>query len=108
MFFSKYVLSEIFFINIEQVTFNCSFILRKGGKVTIYKKKINNRRLYDIFIRYEMTNTPFVHKRDKSAKQTKKLKLVTLFRNKRFMLDEMFQRNASKFAILLEYENRIS
>ena len=29
----------------------------------------------------------------------------TLFRNKRFMLDEMLQRNASKFAILLEYEN---
>ena len=28
-----------------------------------------------------------------------------LFRNKRFMLDEMFQRNASKFAIFLEYEN---
>ena len=29
----------------------------------------------------------------------------TLFRNKRFMLDEMFQKNASKFIILLEYEN---
>ena len=29
----------------------------------------------------------------------------TLFRNKRFMLDEMFQRNASKCAIILEYEN---
>ena len=29
----------------------------------------------------------------------------SLFRNKRFMLDEMFQWNASKFAILLEYEN---
>ena len=32
----------------------------------------------------------------------------TLFRNKRFMLDEMFQRNASKFAIFLEYENPCS
>ena len=30
---------------------------------------------------------------------------ITLFRNKRFMLDERFQRTASKFAILLEYEN---
>ena len=29
----------------------------------------------------------------------------SLFRNKTFMLDEMFQRKASKFAILLEYEN---
>ena len=29
---------------------------------------------------------------------------VALFINKRFKLDEMFQRNASKFAILLEYE----
>ena len=29
----------------------------------------------------------------------------TLFRNMRFMLDEMFQQNASKFAIYLEYEN---
>ena len=29
---------------------------------------------------------------------------VTLFRNKRFMLEEMFQWNASKFALLLEYE----
>ena len=29
----------------------------------------------------------------------------SLFRNKRFMLDEMFRKNASKFAILLEYEN---
>ena len=28
-----------------------------------------------------------------------------LFRNKRFMLDEMTQRNASKFAIFYEYEN---
>ena len=28
-----------------------------------------------------------------------------LFRNERFMLDEMFQRNASKFAIFLEYEH---
>ena len=34
--------------------------------------------------------------------------LSTLFRNKRFMLDEMFQWNASKFAILLEYENPCS
>ena len=33
------------------------------------------------------------------------LLLVALFRNKRFMLDEMFQQNASKFAIFLEYEN---
>ena len=30
---------------------------------------------------------------------------IGLFRNKRFMLDEMFQRNVSKFAIFLEYEN---
>ena len=29
---------------------------------------------------------------------------MSLFRNKRFVLDEMFQRIASKFAILLEYE----
>ena len=29
----------------------------------------------------------------------------SLFRNKRFMLDEMFQQNASKFAIFLKYEN---
>ena len=29
----------------------------------------------------------------------------TLFRNKRFMLDEKFQGNASKFAIFLENEN---
>ena len=33
---------------------------------------------------------------------------MSLFRNKRFMLDEMFQRNAFKFAILLEYENQCS
>ena len=32
----------------------------------------------------------------------------TLFRNKRFMLDEMSQRNASKFAIFLEHENPCS
>ena len=31
--------------------------------------------------------------------------ILSLFRNKRFMLDKMFQWNASKFAILLEYEN---
>ena len=30
---------------------------------------------------------------------------TTLFRKKSFMLDEMFQRNAPKFAIFLEYEN---
>ena len=30
--------------------------------------------------------------------------IPTLFRNKRFMLDEMTQQNASKFAIFLEYE----
>ena len=30
---------------------------------------------------------------------------VTLFRNERFMLDEMLKQNASKFAIHLEYEN---
>ena len=29
---------------------------------------------------------------------------ISLFRNRRFMLDEMFQRNASKFVILLEYK----
>ena len=28
-----------------------------------------------------------------------------LFRNKRFMLDEMFQQNTTKFAIFLEYKN---
>ena len=32
----------------------------------------------------------------------------TIFRNKRFMLDEMTQRNASKFAIFLEYKNPCS
>ena len=32
----------------------------------------------------------------------------TLFWNKRFMLDEMFLRNASKFAKFLEYENPCS
>ena len=32
----------------------------------------------------------------------------TLFRNKRFMLDEMIQRNASKFAIFYVYENPYS
>ena len=31
--------------------------------------------------------------------------LGTLFRNKRFMLDEMYQQNASKFDKFLEYEN---
>ena len=30
------------------------------------------------------------------------------FRNKRFMIDDMFRRNPSKFAILLEYENPCS
>ena len=30
---------------------------------------------------------------------------TSLFRNKRFMLDEMTWQNASKFAIFLEYEN---
>ena len=30
---------------------------------------------------------------------------IALFRNKRFMIDKMFQRNASKYAIFLEYEN---
>ena len=34
-----------------------------------------------------------------------KQNLYSLFRKKRFMLDEMFQQNASKFAIFLEYEN---
>ena len=36
----------------------------------------------------------------------KKSLLVALFRKRMFMLDEMFQflRNASKFAILLEYK----
>ena len=33
---------------------------------------------------------------------------TALFRNKRFMLDEMFQQNTSKSAILLEYENPCS
>ena len=32
----------------------------------------------------------------------------TLFRNKRFVLDEKLRQNASKFAILLEYENPCS
>ena len=31
--------------------------------------------------------------------------VVSLFRNMRFMLEEMLQPNASKFAICLEYEN---
>ena len=31
-----------------------------------------------------------------------------LFRNKRFMLDEMTKRNASKFAMFLEYKNPCS
>ena len=31
--------------------------------------------------------------------------VTTLFRKKRFMLDEMTQRNTSKFAIFMEYEN---
>ena len=31
--------------------------------------------------------------------------VLSLFRNKRFTLDEMTQQNASKFAILLEYED---
>ena len=31
--------------------------------------------------------------------------ILTLFRHKRFMLDEMTYPNASKFAIFLEYEN---
>ena len=33
-----------------------------------------------------------------------KSKLISLFRNKRFMLGEMALRNTSKFAIFLEYE----
>ena len=33
---------------------------------------------------------------------------AALFKNKRFMLDEIFQQNASKFAIILEYENPCS
>ena len=35
----------------------------------------------------------------------KKIISNSLFRNKKFMLDEMAKRNASKFAIFLEYEN---
>ena len=31
--------------------------------------------------------------------------MLALFRKKRFMLDEIFQQNASNFAIFLEYEN---
>ena len=31
--------------------------------------------------------------------------MLTLFRNKRFMLDEMTQRNASKFVIFYIYQN---
>ena len=31
--------------------------------------------------------------------------LTTLLRNKKFMLDEMFQRKASKFSIFLKYVN---
>ena len=38
----------------------------------------------------------------------RKVDLLSLFRNKRFMLDEMTYRNASKFAIFLEYENPYS
>ena len=34
--------------------------------------------------------------------------IFSLFRNKRFMLDEMLQQNSSKIAILLEYKNRFS
>ena len=34
--------------------------------------------------------------------------MKTLIRNEMFMLDEMFQRNASKFAIFLEFENPCS
>ena len=33
---------------------------------------------------------------------------VTLFRNKRFALNEMFQQNALKFAIFYVYENKCS
>ena len=38
---------------------------------------------------------------------TVKPRLITLFRNKRFIIDKMFQQNASKFAIFLEYENQL-
>ena len=38
----------------------------------------------------------------------KKKNSRSLFRNKRFMLDEMFHRNASKFGIFLEFENPFS
>ena len=34
--------------------------------------------------------------------------MCPLFRKKRFMLDEMFQGNASKFALLLEYKKPCS
>ena len=40
--------------------------------------------------------------------QKSQTKMTTLFRKKSFMLDEMFQCNASKFIIFLEYENPFS
>ena len=46
-------------------------------------------------------------KRD-CARWTYEVLLYSLFRNKRFILDEMTYRNDSKFAIFLEYENPLT
>ena len=48
---------------------------------------------------------------EQEKKEEKKRNLIKknpLFKNKRFLLDEMFQQNASKLAIILEYENPCS
>ena len=56
------------------------------------------RHFYSMSVVKTVT-TLIMHSKAKNRKQ------CTLFRNKRFMLDKMTQRNASKFAIFFYYEN---
>ena len=48
---------------------------------------------------HEITQLPIESDPEKNCTRNR------LFRNKRFMIDEVFQQNASKFAIFLEYKN---
>ena len=61
------------------------YIISIDSSITISK---NSSKYYD-------TNS----KRIKIGKREGKVSIKSLFRNKRFALSEMFQRNASKFAV---------
>ena len=63
--------------------------------------------LCSTYIDFKCVHLNFINRKDIMNKKNS-LEYIhsnTLFRNTRFMLDEMFQRNASKFAIFYIYEN---